>query len=141
MSEVQFFDVAGAPEIPPGGRKDILVNTDSFHVWIHGDWPGFKGNMHCHSADEFFYCVAGACVFHFPDAPSRELTPGKCVVISKGQSYQIEHLSDGYLALLGVRAEPDGMERWTATGDVAESDTDAGRDHKAVKPRVKGTLE
>ncbi len=140
-TKIKFFDVAGAPEIAPGGRKEILVDSAHFHVWIHGDWPGFKGNMHCHSADEFFYCVRGRCVFHFPDQPSRELKPGSCVVIPKGQSYQIEHLSDGYLALLGARAEPDGMERWTETGVVAESDTEGGRSHKAAKPRRPGTLD
>ncbi len=141
MSEVKFFDVAGAPEIAPGGRKEILVNSDRFHVWIHGDWPGFKGNMHCHSADEIFVCVRGSCIFHFPDQPSCELKPGSCVVIPKGAPYQIEHIGDGYMALLGARAEPDGMERWTETGEVAPSDTDAGRQNKAAKPRIKGTVK
>jgi len=75
MSEVKFFDIAGAPEIAPGGRKEILVNSDRFHVWIHGERPGFKGNMHCHSADEIFVCVRGSCIFHFPISPVASLIP------------------------------------------------------------------
>ena len=139
--DVQFFDIAGAPEIEPGGRKRILVDAERFHVWIHGDWPGFKGNMHKHTADEFFACVHGSCTFHFPDGSKHDLNPGTCVVIPKGEAYQIEHTGEGYLALLGARGEPDGMERWNAAGGIAESDTEGGRRHKAAKPRKPGKLD
>lgn len=126
MTGVKFFDIAGALEIQPGERKEILFDADQFHVWIHGDWPGFKGNMHKHTADEFFFCVRGSCTFHFPGGAKRDLTPGTCVIIPKGEPYQIENTGGEYVALLGARAEADGMERWTANGGIADSDTEGG---------------
>jgi len=135
---VRVFDIAHAPEIEPGERKRILFNSDAFHVWIHGDWPGFEGHMHKHTADELFYCVRGACRFHFPDGAHHDLTPGTMVVIPKGEPYRIENTGGEYLALFGTRAEPDGMERWDAAGRPAASDTEGGRRHRAQRPRVKG---
>lgn len=91
--------------------------------------------MHKHTADELFYCVRGSCTFHFPDGSRRNLSPGTMVVIPKGELYQIENTGGEYLALLGTRGEPDGMERWNAQGEVAQSDTEGGRRHKAARGR------
>jgi mannose-6-phosphate isomerase-like protein (cupin superfamily) len=137
---VELFDVLNAPEIPKDGRKKVLFNSDRYQVWIHGEWPGNEtaNHMHKHSADEMFYCLRGACVFHLPDGSKKELTPGKMVVIPKGDLYRIENTGGGYLALLGTRAESDGMQRWDAAGKPAESDTREGRQVAAAHPRRDG---
>jgi len=67
----EFIDILKEPELDIGHSKKVLFTSDHFHTWVHGDYPGTKGPMHKHTADQQFYCVQGQCTFHFPDAPSR----------------------------------------------------------------------
>lgn len=139
MSSAQMFDALWAEEIPPGGRKRILFNSDGYHVWVHGEWPGNNHNhMHKHTADEMFYCLRGECVFHLFDGTQMKLTPGKLILIPKGEPYRIECTGTDYLALLGSRAEQDGMQRWDAEGKPASMDTEEGRQLAALRPPIDG---
>ena len=77
----EFIDLLDLPELDIGHSKKVLFTSDHFHTWVHGDYPGTKGPMHKHTADQQFYCIKGECTFHFPDGPSRKLTPGMLVTI------------------------------------------------------------
>jgi hypothetical protein len=46
-------------------------------------------------------------MFHFPDGPSRRLTPGMLVTIPAGQLYQLDNTATNieYMVLLGAPAE------------------------------------
>jgi mannose-6-phosphate isomerase-like protein (cupin superfamily) len=101
----EFINIGKQPQLEKGHGKKILFNSNGFHTWIHGDYSGDKGVMHKHSADQTFYCVEGECTFHFPDGPSRKLTAGMLVHIDAGSLYQLENTGEGYMALLGNRAE------------------------------------
>ena len=113
----EFIDIANHARLDKGHGKNILFNSNGFHTWIHGDYSGDKGVMHKHSADQTFYCVEGECTFHFPDGPSRKLTPGMLVHIDAGSLYQLENTGEGYMALLGNRAENGKNPRYLETGD------------------------
>ncbi len=113
----EFIDVAKAPHLEKDYGKKILFNSNGFHTWIHGDYPGDKGVMHKHTADQTFYCIEGECTFHFPDDTSRKLTPGMMVHIEAGSFYQLENTGEGYMALLGNRAENGKNPRYLETGD------------------------
>jgi hypothetical protein len=67
----EFIDIMSMQELEIGHSKKVLFTSDQFHTWVHGDYPGTKGPMHKHTADQQFYCVQGQCTFHFPDAPAR----------------------------------------------------------------------
>ncbi len=114
---VEFIDVGNEPQLEKGHGKRILSNSRSFHTWIHGDYSGDKGTMHKHSADQTFYCIEGECTFHFPDVPSRKLTPGMLVHIEAGNLYQLENTGEGYMKLLGTRAEDGKNPRYLESGD------------------------
>lgn len=114
---VEFIDVAKAPHLEKDSGKKILFNSNGFHTWIHGDYPGDKGVMHKHTADQTFYCIEGECTFYFPDDTSRKLTPGMMVHIEAGSFYQLENTGEGYMALLGNRAENGKNPRYLETGD------------------------
>src|SRR5215471_20515921 len=112
---VEFIDLLDLPELEIACSKKVLFTSDHFHTWVHGDYPGTKGPVHKHTADQQFYCVRGECTFHFPDAPSRKLTPGVLVTIPAGQLYQLDNTGDEYMmsfalarSLLGIR---DSLER------------------------------
>jgi len=90
----EFIDLLDLPELEIGHSKKVLFTSDHFHTWVHGDYPGTKGPMHKHTADQQFYCVRGEWTFHFPDAPSRKLTPGVLVTIPAGQLYQLDNTGD-----------------------------------------------
>ena len=62
----EFIDLLALPELEIGHAKKVLFTSDHFHTWVHGDYPGTKGPMHKHTADQQFYCVKGECTFHFP---------------------------------------------------------------------------
>jgi mannose-6-phosphate isomerase-like protein (cupin superfamily) len=108
----EFIDLLNLPELEIGHSKKVLFTSDHFHTWIHGDYPGTKGPMHKHTADQQFYCVKGECTFHFPDGSSRKLTPGMLVTIPAGQLYQLDNTGAEYMILLGARAEPAGKPRY-----------------------------
>jgi len=95
----EFIDILNLPELDIGHSKKVLFTSDQFHTWVHGDYPGTKGPMHKHTADQQFYCVKGECTFHFPDAASRKLAPGMLVTIPAGQLYQLDNTGDEYMIL------------------------------------------
>jgi len=99
----EFIDILKMEELDIGHSKKVLFSSDHFHTWVHGDYPGTKGPMHKHTADQQFYCVQGQCTFHFPDAPSRALNPGMLVTIPAGQLYQLDNTGNEYMILLGAR--------------------------------------
>ena len=114
----EFINLLDLPELEIGHSKKVLFTSDHFHTWVHGDYPGTKGPMHKHTADQQFYCVRGECTFHFPDAPSRNLTSGVLVTIPAVQLYQLDNTGDEYMILLGARAESAGNPRFTGKGEV-----------------------
>ena len=119
----EFIDLLNLPELEIGHSKKVLFSSDHFHTWIHGDYPGTKGPMHKHTADQQFYCIKGECTFHFPDGSSRKLTPGMLVTIPAGQLYQLDNTGAEYMILLGARAEPAGKPRY-GKGDQRVSEND-----------------
>jgi mannose-6-phosphate isomerase-like protein (cupin superfamily) len=136
----EFIDIANLSELDIGHSKKVLFTSEHFHTWIHGDYPGTKGPMHKHTADQQFYCIRGECTFHFPDAAPRALTPGMLVTIPAGQLYQLDNTGAEYMLLLGARAEPAGNPRFSVTdklvghGDFAKKNLDkikAPQDKKA----------
>ena len=109
---VEFFDVMHEPELEVGHSKKVLFSSDHFHTWIHGDFPGTKGPMHKHTADQIFYCAQGECTFTFPDGTRKALKRGHVVVVPKGEFYELENTGDEYMILLGCRAEPHKKPRF-----------------------------
>jgi mannose-6-phosphate isomerase-like protein (cupin superfamily) len=114
----EFIDIVKGPQLEKGHGKKILFNSRGFHTWIHGDYAGDKGVMHKHSADQTFYCIEGECTFHFPDGTSRKLSPGMIVHIEAGTLYQLENTGEGYMALLGNRAENGKNVRFLESGEA-----------------------
>lgn len=112
----EFIDIGKEPRLDKGHGKRILFNSEGFHTWIHGDYPGDKGLMHKHAADQTFFCVQGECTFHFTDGTSRKLTPGMIVHIEAGTLYQLENTGDDYMLLLGNRAENGKNPRYLSSG-------------------------
>ncbi len=90
----EFINILDLPELDIGHSKKVLFTSDHFHTWVHGDYPGTKGPMHKHTADQQFYCVKGECTFHFPDGSARKLTPGMLVTIPASQLYQLDNTAD-----------------------------------------------
>ena len=126
----EFIDILNMKELDIGHSKKVLFTSDHFHTWVHGDYPGTKGPMHKHTADQQFYCVQGECTFHFPGGAARKLMPGMLVTIPAGQLYQLDNTGDEYMILLGARAEPAGNPRFSAKdqevghGDFAKKNLD-----------------
>jgi mannose-6-phosphate isomerase-like protein (cupin superfamily) len=114
----EFIDLLNLPELDIGYSKKVFFSSDHFHTWMHGDYPGTKGPMHKHTADQQFYCVKGECTFNFPDAPSRKLTPGMLVTIPAGQLYQLDNTGEEYMILLGARAEAAENPRFSEADQV-----------------------
>jgi mannose-6-phosphate isomerase-like protein (cupin superfamily) len=114
----EFINILEIPELDIGHSKKVLFTSAKFHTWVHGDYPGTKGPMHKHTADQQFYCVQGECTFHFPDGTSRPLTPGMLVTIPAGQLYQLDNTGEEYMILLGARAEPAAKPRFAADDQV-----------------------
>ncbi len=126
---VQFLDLVKEPELDIGHSKKVLFSSDQFHTWVHGDYPGTKGPMHKHTADQFFYCVQGQCTFHFPDGSSKPIDPGQLMVIPKDHFYQLDNTGDDYMILLGARAEPAGKPR-RGTDDKVLGENDYASKHR-----------
>ena len=114
---VHFIDLLKRNKLEIGNSKEVLLSSDTFHTWIHGDYPGTKGPMHSQSADEMFYCVKGECTFHFPDRESQAINPGQMILIPKGNLYQLDNTGNEYLVLLGSRGELSGKARFGAKGE------------------------
>ena len=66
--------------------------------------PTEMDEMHCHNADQTFYCVTGECTLHFPDSPDEVLTPGNIALMPGGHFYQLHNTGTEDLILLGSRA-------------------------------------
>ncbi len=137
----EFIDIVNMSELDIGHSKRVLFTSEHFHTWVHGDYPGTKGPMHKHTADQQFYCIKGECTFHFPEAPSRALKPGMLVTIPAGQLYQLDNTGEEYMLLLGARAEPAANPRFSADdktvghGDFAKKHLDKiqAPEHKKAK--------
>jgi len=59
--------------------------------------------MHCHNADQTFYCVEGECTVHFPDGGSVVMTPGSLALMPGGHFYQLESSGVEQMVMLGAR--------------------------------------
>ena len=120
---VEFMDLLGEPELDLGHSKKVLFSSDHFHTWIHGDYPGTKGPMHSHTADQVFYCVQGQCTSQSPERESKDSNPGQMVLIHKGHHYQLHNTGEVYLVLMGRRAEAAGKPRFGTKGEeVGDND-------------------
>ena len=128
---VQKIDVLAEPALELGHSKKVLFGSDHFHTWIHGDWPGTKGPMHKHSADQFFYCAQGQCTFHHPDGSTNVIDPGEMLVVPKDHFYQLDNTGDVYMVLIGARAESAGKPRHGTKNEVV------GENDYALKHRDK----
>lgn len=143
----QFTNLFELPECEIGDSKHILFDSEHFHTWVHGDYPGTKGPMHKHTADQQFYCVKGVCTFHFPDGTSRDLTPGMLVTIPKGQLYQLDNTGNEYMILLGARAEPAanprfaGNDKEVTISDFALRDIDQIKAPEEKKAKAKASSD
>lgn len=139
----EFIDLLKLEELDIGHSKKVLFTSNQFHTWIHGDYPGTKGPMHKHTADQQFYCIKGQCTFHFPDGSSRALDPGMLVTIPAGQLYQLDNTGDEYMLLLGARAEPAANPRFSpgdqevGHGDFAKRNLDQIKAPEAKKAKAK----
>ena len=117
---VDFIDLLKLDELEIGHSKKVLIGSDNFHTWVHGDYPGTLGPMHKHSAIQQFYCIKGECTFRFPDGSSRKLMPGVLVKIPAGELYQLDNTGSEYMLLLGARAESAGIPRYDGKDNKVE---------------------
>ena len=115
--------------------KMLLHDSENFHCWIHGpDHPGERGPMHKHTADQMFVCVQGEITYNFPDKPSAILTPGMCIIIPKGEFYQIENRGTQETILVGTRAEPGTKPRLGTKDQIV---TEKNWDEEGARLRTK----
>ena len=63
-----FIDLLNLPELDIGHSKKVLFTSDHFHTWVHGDYPGTKGPMHKHTADQQFTASQESVPFISPRA-------------------------------------------------------------------------
>ncbi len=86
-------------------KRTVVMNTRKFHSWVHYYAnPGDHDDMHCHNADQTFYCIDGECTMSFPDGNKAVLTPGKAALITGGSFYQLENTGPGPMILMGNRS-------------------------------------
>ncbi len=116
VMDALFVDINNHPALTGHSTKEVLFNSNDYHVWVHIDEPGKKGPMHKHGADEIFYCVRGECTIHFPNGESERLKTGMVVTIPKNQLYQLHNTGTEPMILLGTRAEGAGKARHTKDG-------------------------
>jgi mannose-6-phosphate isomerase-like protein (cupin superfamily) len=103
MPEIKIVNL---PELgAAGGRqRKMLMNGPRFHTWINVYLPGQMDEMHCHNADQTFYCVEGECSMHFPDGGTSVMKPGDLALMPGGQFYQLHNTGEDKMVLLGSRA-------------------------------------
>jgi uncharacterized cupin superfamily protein len=100
---VQIVDLKGMGEQPEAHRTD-LINGPNFYAWFHVyKRPGQRDKMHCHNADQTFYCIDGECTMRFPDGGEAVLRPGMAALITGGSFYELENSGAGPMVMLGVR--------------------------------------
>jgi quercetin dioxygenase-like cupin family protein len=98
---VDLREMADAPE----PKWTVLINGPRFHAWFHPYLqPGQRDEMHCHNADQTFYCIDGECTMHFPDGSTQVLRPGMVALITGGSFYQLENSGDGPMIMMGNRS-------------------------------------
>ncbi|WP_102349036.1 cupin domain-containing protein [Bacillus sp. Marseille-P3661] len=89
-------------------RKVILMNGPKFHTWLHVYHnPGDHDEMHCHNADQTFYCIDGECTVYYKDGDKEKkdvLKPGMVALIPGGQFYWIKNTGSSKMVLMGSRA-------------------------------------
>ena len=89
----------------PKPKRTVLINGPRLHAWFHPYLePGQKDEMHCHNADQTFYCIEGECGMHFPDGWKQVLRPGMVALITGGSFYQLENTGSGPMILMGNRS-------------------------------------
>ena len=89
----------------PSPKRTVLINGPRFHAWFHPYLkPGQRDEMHCHNADQTFYCIDGECTMHFPDGSKQVLRPGMVALITGGSFYQLENSGDGPMIMMGNRS-------------------------------------
>ena len=92
----------------PDARRTVLINGPRFNAWFHiYKKPGQHDEMHCHNADQVFYCIGGECTMHFPDGSKAVLRPGKAALITAGSFYQLENSGTEKMVMLGTRASSE----------------------------------
>ncbi|WP_102348700.1 cupin domain-containing protein [Bacillus sp. Marseille-P3661] len=92
----------------PGAIRKVLMNGPKFHTWLHVyQNPGDHDEMHCHNADQTFYCVEGECTMYFKDDSAHVLKPGMVALIPGGNFYWLENTGESKMVLLGSRALSD----------------------------------
>jgi mannose-6-phosphate isomerase-like protein (cupin superfamily) len=111
-------------------RRRMLINTNRLHAWLHVyPNPGDHDDMHCHNADQTFFCIEGECTMHFPDGGKEVLSPGMVALITGGSFYKLENSGDGAMVMMGNRS---GSSEGTQTIDyVTRRDISQDR-----RPRV-----
>jgi len=86
-------------------KRTVLINGPRLHAWFHPYLaPGQKDEMHCHNADQTFYCIDGECTMSFPDGTKSVLKPGMVALITGGSFYQLENTGTGPMILMGNRS-------------------------------------
>ena len=91
----------------PNPKRTVLINGPRFHAWFHPYLkPGQRDEMHCHNADQTFYCIEGECTMHFPDGTQQVLHPGMAALITGGSFYQLENSGSGPMIMMGNRSGP-----------------------------------
>ncbi len=100
---ITVVDMVKKAHEDPG--RHVLLDTQRMHAWLHVyKNPGDHDEMHCHNADQTFYCIEGECTMHFPDKPPAVLKPGMVALITGGSFYQLENTGDGPMVLMGNRS-------------------------------------
>ncbi len=86
-------------------KRTVVMNTRKLHAWVHFyPDPGDHDDMHCHNADQTFYCIEGQCTMHFPDGGKAVLDPGMAALITGGSFYMLENTGHGAMVMMGNRS-------------------------------------
>lgn len=102
MNSIKVVNLPELAEVT--GQRKVLMNGPSFHTWLNIYEPGQIDEMHCHNADQTFYCVGGECTVHFPDGGKEVMTPGCLALMPGGHFYQLENTGTDRMVMLGARA-------------------------------------
>ncbi len=104
IKTVDLLEMAAQPE----ARRTPLIDGPRFAAWFHiYKNPGQHDEMHCHNADQVFYCISGECTMHFPDGSKSVLRPGMAALITAASFYQLENSGTGNMVMLGARASSE----------------------------------
>jgi gentisate 1,2-dioxygenase len=102
MPEIKVVNLPGLGA-QSGRQRKMLMNGPRFHTWINVYLPGQMDELHCHNADQTFYCVEGECTLHFPDGGTCVMQPGDLALMPGGQFYQLHNTGADKMVLLGAR--------------------------------------